>query len=147
MTTLSLLVAGLATWRLSHALVKESGPLMIFSRMRARLGRTQKRSGGLFDLISCVYCTSVWIALFVALYDARNLVFWLGHAFAIAAIAYFLELAADKFNAFTVITRPASDAKIDVGASPTSEKRNDMVGYPHGFNRKPAIVTSSLLNK
>ncbi len=134
MTTLGLVVAGLATWRISHALVKESGPLMIFTRLRARLGRTHKRSGGLFDLISCVYCTSVWIALFAALYDARDLVYWLGHAFAIAAIAYFLELLADKFNSFTVITRPARDTKIRIGASATPEKRNDVISDPRPFN-------------
>lgn len=135
MTTLGLVVAGLATWRISHALVKEKGPLDMFARLRARLGRSQKRSGGLFDLISCVYCTSVWIALFVALYDARDFVYWLGHALAIAAIAYFLELFADKFNSFTVVTRPTSDAKVGVGVSTTPEKRNDMIRYPHGFDR------------
>lgn len=91
MNLVSLVVCGLAVWRLSHAIVKETGPLMVFSRFRARLARTQTRSGGLFDLISCVYCVSFYIGLIAALFTSHGFFSWVGYALAYSAIAVILE--------------------------------------------------------
>lgn len=91
MTPLTLIVGGLAVWRLSHMIVKENGPLMVFTRLRAFLGRTQKRSGGLFDMISCVYCISFWIGLLAALWVAPTLFHVIGYGLAFSGVATLLE--------------------------------------------------------
>ena len=91
MTPLVFIVGSLAVWRVSHALVKEKGPLDIFVRLRARLASSQKRSGGLFDLFSCVYCLSVWVGLVAALSVSESAAQWLGYAFAFSAVSMLLE--------------------------------------------------------
>lgn len=113
MTFLTLTIGGLAVWRLSHALVKETGPLMVFSRLRARFARTQKRSGGLFDAISCVYCVSFYIALLAALWCCTTVSNWLGYALAFSAIATLLEAFFSKqSDSLSVITRPTGNDKV-----------------------------------
>lgn len=88
----TLVIGGLAVWRLSHAVVKESGPLMVFDRMRAYFARTHKRSGGLFDLLSCVYCTSLWIGLVAALWFAGDVFQWFMYGLAFSAVSMLLEI-------------------------------------------------------
>lgn len=58
MTPLDILILSLATWRISHMLVTETGPLEVFTKLRAL------KMGGLFD---CIYCTSIWIGFLVML--------------------------------------------------------------------------------
>lgn len=87
MTPFTFIVASLAVWRLSYMIVKENGPLMIFARLRAYLGQTQKRSGGLFDMVSCVYCTSFWISLVAALWVAGDVFHWIGYTLAFSGAA------------------------------------------------------------
>ena len=53
-TFLELLVFGIATWRLSYMLVRESGPRQIFTHLR-----DSTRTWKLFD---CLYCVSMWVA-------------------------------------------------------------------------------------
>ena len=91
MTPLSFIIASLAIWRLSYAIVKENGPLMVFARLRARLAASQKRSGGLFDLISCIYCISFWIGLVGALIVSDNVFEWVGYGLAFSAVAVLIE--------------------------------------------------------
>ena len=91
MTPLSFIIVSLAIWRLSYAIVKENGPLMVFARLRARLAASQKRSGGLFDLISCVYCVSFWIGLVGALIVSNNVFEWVGYGLAFSAVAVLIE--------------------------------------------------------
>lgn len=66
-----LLLLGLATWRLSLMIVRETGPFSIFLRMREAAGITHDENervltvpttflGGVF---SCIWCSSVWIGL------------------------------------------------------------------------------------
>jgi hypothetical protein len=122
MSFITLIIGGLAVWRLSHALVKENGPLMVFARLRARLAARQKRSGGLFDLISCVYCVSVWIGLIAALWPSHDLSHWIGYGLAFSGIAMLLEVFfANKSNPFSVVAPPTSDNKVSVGARSSSE--------------------------
>lgn len=117
-----LIIGGLATWRLSHAIVKENGPLMMFARLRAKLASAQKRSGGLFDMVSCVYCTSFWIALVGALWVATTLSGWFAYALAFSAVACVLEaLIAYYSNPFPLITGPAADDEVSVSRSSTSK--------------------------
>lgn len=91
MTPLAFIIASLAIWRLSYAIVKENGPLMVFARLRARLAASQERSGGLFDLISCIYCVSFWIGLVGALIVSNNVFEWLGYGLAFSAVAVLIE--------------------------------------------------------
>lgn len=61
-----LLVSGLAVWRLAHMLVEENGPLDIFWRLREHTGVEVGVHGDLvgptWNPLSCVLCTSVWVA-------------------------------------------------------------------------------------
>lgn len=91
MTPLVFIIASLAIWRLSYAIVKENGPLMVFARLRARLAASQKRSGGLFDLISCIYCVSFWIGLVGSLIVSNNVFEWVGYGLAFSAVAVLIE--------------------------------------------------------
>jgi Protein of unknown function (DUF1360) len=84
-TLLRLVVAALATWRLSFLLARESGPWQVFARLRS------KRSHGfLGELLSCVKCSGFWIAppfaLFVTTGRLERLVTWIALAGATALI-------------------------------------------------------------
>lgn len=57
-----LIVAALATWRLSSLLLYESGPFDISLRIRSAASRTAFTA----QLFSCMYCLSVWIGLLCA---------------------------------------------------------------------------------
>ena len=92
MTPFVFIVVSLAVWRLSYAIVRENGPLSVFARLRARLARSQKRSGGLFDLISCVYCVSFWIGLVGALWVSNGILEWLAYGLAFSAVAVLIEM-------------------------------------------------------
>lgn len=116
MTVFTFIVASLAVWRLSYAIVNEKGPLDVFARLRARLGARQKRSGGLFDLVSCVRCLSFWIGLVAALGVAESLLQWFAYALGFSAVATLIDLTlSKKHNAFPIITPPTANNQIPVG--------------------------------
>lgn len=97
MDFVALLIGGLATWRLSRMIVHENGPLDIFVRMRAKFAQNQQKSGGLFDLVSCVSCTSVWIGAVTALFVAGDVFELFMYTFAFSAISVLTErLTASK---------------------------------------------------
>lgn len=122
MTLFAFIVASLAIWRLSHAIVKEKGPLDVFARLRARLGASQKRSGGLFDLVSCVRCLSVWIGLIAALSVSDGFMEWLGYGLAFSAVATLIDLfLSKKPNTFPIITPPTANNQIPVGGRTPSK--------------------------
>lgn len=54
---LRVLVLALATWRVSLLLVKDEGPFSIFETLRYLV-----RDNQLGALLSCVRCTSFWVA-------------------------------------------------------------------------------------
>lgn len=70
MTPWEFILIGLATWRLSFMLVGEDGPFWIFRRLREATGITHDEDGHILmvpertlpTLLSCVWCTSVWVA-------------------------------------------------------------------------------------
>lgn len=70
MTPFEFLLIGLATWRLSYMLVGEDGPWRVFRRLREATGITHDEYGHILmvpertlpELLSCVWCTSVWVA-------------------------------------------------------------------------------------
>ena len=91
MSIVILVIGGLVTWRVSYILVKESGPLDIFARFRAYLGSKQRKSGGLFDLISCIKCTSVYIGAVTALWVAESVLELIWYTLAFSAISVVIE--------------------------------------------------------
>jgi hypothetical protein len=67
----------LATWRLTHLLWAEDGPLDALAHLRRAAG-----GGALGRLLDCFYCTSLWVALPLAALLAghwlQGLLGWLG---------------------------------------------------------------------
>lgn len=73
-----LILAILATWRITHLLVNEDGPFDAVVRLRAWLG-----DGGLGRAMDCFHCMSLWVAAPLAVFVARGstldaLVAWMG---------------------------------------------------------------------
>jgi hypothetical protein len=63
----NLLALGLATWRVSFFLVKEDGPGLIARRIREWTGIEHDTDGNVvsyndYTPLSCVFCTSIWVA-------------------------------------------------------------------------------------
>ena len=81
-----LVVAVLATWRLSHLIAHEDGPFDAILALRQRAG-----SGVLGRLMDCPYCSSMWIALPFAFLVARTPVAWCIAVLAISGGASLLE--------------------------------------------------------
>jgi hypothetical protein len=81
-----LLVAVLATWRVTHLLANEDGPADIIVRFRKLLGRSL--AGQLMD---CFNCLSLWVAAPIALFVSRRWWEWLLSWLAISGAACLLE--------------------------------------------------------
>lgn len=60
---LRVVLAVLATWRVTHLLTNEDGPADIFVRLRAHVG-----NGILSKLMDCFQCLSLWVAAPMALF-------------------------------------------------------------------------------
>lgn len=91
-----LLLAVLATWRVTHLLAREDGPAEVIARVRARLGRSL--AGRLMD---CFYCLSVWVAAPFALLVGEGPLEWLVGWLALSGAACLLERAGAPAVAFT----------------------------------------------
>jgi len=95
MTLVEFLVFGLATWRVSSLLVDEVGPFRIFLKLRQLVGIQHDVDDFvsivpdtfLASLLSCVWCTSVWVGLFWAVMYFVPYSFYLALPFALSAIA------------------------------------------------------------
>jgi hypothetical protein len=83
---LRLVLAVLATWRVTHLLASEDGPGDIIFRFRRLLGQTL--AGKLMD---CFNCLSLWIAAPLTLFVSRRLVEWLMSWLAVSGAACLLE--------------------------------------------------------
>jgi hypothetical protein len=63
------ILAALAAYRLALLVTKESGPFMMFERLRTWLGQkaSGKRLGGfrwtMAELFSCPHCLGIWLCL------------------------------------------------------------------------------------
>lgn len=58
------ILIALATWRVATMLVNEAGPLDIFERIRDRFIPEGEITGFLPNLLTCVWCLSVWTGIF-----------------------------------------------------------------------------------
>lgn len=91
MDPFAFLLLGLATWRVSFMLVGEDGPGLAFFRLREWTGIKHDEKRHIYMvperflpmLLSCVWCTSVWVSAFWV-------IFWLALPdVAILAAAWF----------------------------------------------------------
>ena len=90
-------LGSLSTWRLSRMVVKETGPLGMLARMRAYLAKNQRKPGGLFDLASCVSCSSIYIGAVVALWPSESILELVMYTLSFSAISVLIErYAANK---------------------------------------------------
>ena len=64
---IGLVIASLATWRLTHMLWAEDGPWDVFAKARKLAG-----AGLIGKILDCFYCLSVWVALGPAAALARD---------------------------------------------------------------------------
>lgn len=56
------ILVGLGAWRLSAMLVYEDGPWDVFARLRQRAGIVPGEINGFWALLlSCIWCTSIWV--------------------------------------------------------------------------------------
>lgn len=83
---LRLVLAVLATWRVTHLLASEDGPGDVIFRFRRLLG--QSVAGKLMD---CFNCLSLWIAAPAALFVSRQPLEWLVTWLAVSGGACLLE--------------------------------------------------------
>ena len=68
---LRLVLAVLATWRITHLLALEDGPWDVIARIRMRLG-----NGFWGRLLDCFYCVSLWVAAPIAAFVRPPLIEW-----------------------------------------------------------------------
>ncbi|HEV3036936.1 MAG TPA: DUF1360 domain-containing protein [Candidatus Angelobacter sp.] len=85
------ILAALATWRVSHLLAFEDGPLDVIARVRLRLGKSF-----LGTLMDCFYCLSLWVAAPTALLVTRQPFEWLLVWLALSGAACLLEQSKEK---------------------------------------------------
>jgi hypothetical protein len=86
-----LVLAVLATWRVSHLLASEDGPADIIFHLRRRLG--DSLVGALMD---CFNCLSLWIAAPLALFVSAQPLTWAITWLALSGAACLLERFGDK---------------------------------------------------
>jgi hypothetical protein len=87
----SWLLVGVAVWRLTRMLWVERGPIDMFTRMRAYLAKKQKRMGGLYDLVSCFFCLSVWVSMLPAIFMAKDLLTFILSVLILSGIAVIIH--------------------------------------------------------
>lgn len=61
MDAFSFFILGLATWRSACIITREDGPLMAFYRLREAAMTRWPAPGSVGELLTCPYCTSVWL--------------------------------------------------------------------------------------
>ena len=95
---LRLVLAVLATWRVTHLLASEDGPGDIIFRFRRLLG-----NGFAGKLMDCFNCLSLWVAAPIALFVSRQPTQWFMGWLALSGGACLLE----RLGREPVIVQPA----------------------------------------
>src|SRR5579863_3947726 len=98
---LSIVLAVLATWRVTHLLASADGPADIIVRFRSLLGRS------IFgQLMDCFNCLSLWIAAPAALFVTRKPLDWLMTWLAVSGAACLLDRLVKDQVAISMTTQP-----------------------------------------
>ncbi len=121
-----LVLAVLATWRVTHLLASEDGPADVIVKFRALLG--QSLAGKLMD---CFYCLSLWIAAPAALFVTRRFVDWLFVWMAISGAACLLERAGRERVSIEPVLQPSE-------GDPYHVLRSEANGVPEQFDAHDA---------
>ena len=97
----TVILLGLANWRLASLLAKESGPFHIFKKLRELTGIKHDQQSVVFsvpekfwaELISCVWCTSVWTGIFwaVLFFVSPKIAIILALPLALSSVAVVIE--------------------------------------------------------
>ena len=91
----------LATWRVSSLLVFEEGPFMLLVKLRGWLGvyydeySEVQGKNAISKALTCVWCTSIWVALGFTVLYYFGLAFWVALPFALSAAAIIIERIVD----------------------------------------------------
>ena len=91
----------LATWRVSSLLVFEEGPFMLLVKMRSLVGvyydelSEPQGKNVVARALTCVWCSSIWVALGFAVLYYYDLAFWVALPFALSAVAIIIERIVD----------------------------------------------------
>ena len=85
---LRIVLAVLATWRVTHLLASEDGPADIIVRFRRLLGQSP-----LGTLMDCFNCLSLWVAAPAALFISRRPVEWFGDVAGAVGCGMFIRAA------------------------------------------------------
>jgi hypothetical protein len=99
-----LIVAVLATWRITHLLANEDGPADLVARFRLRLG-----TGLAGQLMDCFKCLSLWVALPIALFVTRRPLDLLLTWVALSGAACLLERLGQEPIVIEPITKPEEE--------------------------------------
>lgn len=91
MDLLSALSIGLATWRLSHMMLREEGPWRLFVHWRERWGVEHDEDFNPVSwpdgsVLACLWCFSVWVGAALAILPV-----WVSVPFALSAFAIMVE--------------------------------------------------------
>jgi hypothetical protein len=104
MSFIQFTIVALAVWRISSFLVDENGPWSFMDRFRHSVGVRQDELTGLWygethlaDLLTCVWCTSFWVAILASLayLIAPETTVWLSLPFALSAVACIISEMVD----------------------------------------------------
>lgn len=98
------IVAALATWRISHMLLYENGPFRALRRLRVMLGvmyysdDSNDVASSKYEITTCVWCLSVWVGAVVGVLWLLTPVwsFWVTLPFALSAGAVVLDKLVKK---------------------------------------------------
>ena len=99
-----LIVAVLATWRITHLLANEDGPADLVARFRLRLG-----TGLAGQLMDCFKCLSLWVALPIALFVTKRPLDLLLTWVALSGAACLLERLGQEPIVIESITKPEEE--------------------------------------
>lgn len=109
MLILALILSGIATWRVAYMLVFEEGPGDIFKLLRTLVGVVDLDDGSreeeygltgikkfLAGIFSCIYCMSVWVGAFFAIFNSPSVFLFLVYTLLFSTMAIFINLVHDK---------------------------------------------------
>jgi hypothetical protein len=98
---MELILITLATWRVSSLLVFEDGPFLLLMKMRSLIGvyydeYSEPQGNNVFArALTCVWCSSIWVALVFTVLYYFGLAFWIAMPFALSAVAIIIERIVD----------------------------------------------------
>lgn len=108
---LALALIGIATWRVSYMLVFEEGPGDLFKRIRELVGVVDNEDGSreeeygltgikkfLAGIFSCIYCMSIWVGAFFALFATPSPTYYLLYLLYCSSAAIFINLVHERLN-------------------------------------------------